>query len=154
LFPIGNVCTTAGSLAPPRSSPPSTLPVEPISPQHTHSSANVGRKMSTGVTVAAGAKSCSAAAAYTRLFPPQAKGPILTIASASIETCDTSTAVSVTWFTWFTCSKIVSVWGIFLGLTFSDFLGTVAQIVKLRGDRLYRGALVIFIALEAGTIEC
>ncbi len=79
------------------------------------SSSEAGRKMPTGVTVATGLKSWSAALVGTRLLPPRAKGPTLTVALASIEsrnTCEASSASSLRCFTW---AKMASVSGSFFG---------------------------------------
>ncbi len=51
----------------------------------------------------------------TRLLPPRAKGPTLTVALASIDSRNVSGARSAAALTWATCSKIASVWGIFFG---------------------------------------
>src|ERR1051326_2385950 len=58
-----------------------TLEVTP----YRKNSSEAGRKIPTGVTVAFASKSWSAALVSTRLFPPRAKGPTLTVALASIE---------------------------------------------------------------------
>jgi hypothetical protein len=50
--------------------------------------------MPTGVTVTTGSKAWSAALVGTRLLPPRAKGPTLTVVLASIESHNTPISAS------------------------------------------------------------
>ena len=82
--------------------------------------------MPTGVTVASGSKSWSAALVERRLLPPRAKGPTLTVAFASIEirtVCSSASASSLICFTW---AKIASVSGSFFWVdSWPPFLDTI-----------------------------
>src|SRR5262245_42948229 len=78
-----------------------------------YSSSNAGRKMPTGVTVADGWKSWSQACVGTRLLPPRANGPTLTVALASIERRNTVSAASAARLTAATWAKMASVAGSF-----------------------------------------
>ena len=71
--------------------------------------------MPTGVTVATGSKSWSAALVGIRLLPPRAKGPTLIIALASIEIRNMSGASSASSLRCFTWAKMASVSGSFFG---------------------------------------
>src|SRR5713226_8339249 len=94
------------------------------------SSSEAGRKMPTGVTVAAAAKSWSAAEVRTRLLPPRAKGPTLTVALASIESRNVYSSASASSLRCFTCAKMASVSGSFLGLVLGHFFRVVPQQVQ------------------------
>src|SRR5713226_2006068 len=110
------------------------------------SSSEDGRKMPTGVTVATGAKSWSAALVGTRLLPPRAKGPTLTVALASIEsrkTCSSPSASSLACFTW---AKMASVCGSFFGADSSPLFGIIAKIIELGRDGLGGGQFRVGVA--------
>ena len=77
--------------------------------KYSHRSSYCGRKIPNGVSVASGLKSWSAALVPIRLLPPREKGPILTVALASIDTRRVSSARSAWALTCFTCSKMASV---------------------------------------------
>src|SRR6266700_4664939 len=109
-----------------------TLDVTP----YRKSSSEAGRKIPNGVTVAVGLKSWSAALVGTRLLPPRANGPTLTVALASIETRNTSEASSASSLRCFTWIKMASVSGSFLGLTLGHCFRVVPQLVELGPDGL------------------
>src|SRR5262245_24826821 len=111
-----------------------------------NSSSILGSKMPTGVTVALGSKSWSAAAVGIRLLPPRANGPMLTVAFASIEIRNTRSLASAARLTAATWSKIASVCGTFFGLTLGDFLRIVTQSIEFGANRLGRGQLLIRVA--------
>jgi len=94
-----------------------------------------GRKSPTGVTVASARKPWSAAVTATRPLPPRAKGPILTVAVAAIDTRSMSGAAAACAFTRVTSSKIASVWGTFFGLALRHLREGVAHPVQLGRDR-------------------
>src|SRR4029450_10876120 len=80
-----------------------------------NSSSNAGKEMPTGVTVASGGKSWSAATVGTRFLPPRANGPTLTVALASIERRHTVSVASAARLTAAIWAKMASVAESFLG---------------------------------------
>src|SRR4029453_11385545 len=82
----------------------------------------------------------------TRLLPPRANGPTLTLALASIEMRNMVSAVSATSLTIVTWSKIASVSGSFFGVDSWPLSREIAQIIQFGADGFGRGQYGIRVA--------
>src|SRR4051812_6416633 len=103
--------------------------------------------MPTGVSVASGRKSWSAAATRTQLLPPRENSPIFTAALASRDSRRTRSSRSAAALTACKCSKIASVCGTFFWPALLHLGQAVAQQVHLAPDGLRARQRRVVVAL-------